>query len=205
MHTTPSYLGLLNAIAVGELGGETLFRAWSSATADADVRSVVDTVALREAEHARSFAKRINELGFSVRDRADPDLARRVDIAASSAVCDREKFELLGFAKEPAPGPDFFARFFDDTSIDIQSGELLGRYISEERDTGRRLRACHAMLCAREPAPVSSSTTRAADELSERLSRIEATLVAVTETLAARAGAAPEAAGTPKAKPVKQR
>lgn len=150
METKPSYLGLLNAIAVGELGGEALLCAWGSACTDPEVQPVLVLVMLREAEHARSFAKRINELGFSVQDRPDPKLAGRIEMASRSDLSDREKLEQLGFAKEPAAGPDFFARFFDDCTIDIHTGELLGRYISEERDTGRRFRACHAALCERE-------------------------------------------------------
>src|SRR6187551_759404 len=65
MDSKPTYLGLLNAVAVGELGGEELFKAWAAATPSDDVRGVLETVALREAEHARSFAKRIDELGYS--------------------------------------------------------------------------------------------------------------------------------------------
>ena len=141
----PSYLGLLNAVAVGELGGERLFKAWAGATKDPDVRSLCETVALREAEHARSFAKRIDELGFTVRRRDDPELSDRVAMAKSKKLTDVEKFERLGFAREPRDR-DIFSRFFDDMTIDIQTGELLGRYISEERDTGRRLRACYATL-----------------------------------------------------------
>ncbi len=31
-------------------------------------------------------------------------------------------------------------------TMDVQTGALMGRYISEERDTGRQLRACYAQL-----------------------------------------------------------
>ena len=44
-------------------------------------------------------------------------------------------------ATEPTEPADQFARFFEDTTIDPQTGELLGRYIAEERDTGRRPRS----------------------------------------------------------------
>jgi len=145
MSDKPSYLGLLNAVAVGELGGEQLFTAWAGATKNDDVRGVLQTVALREAEHARAFAKRIDELGYTVRERDDPKLEKRVAVATSKKLGDREKFERLGFGR-PATSPDIFSRFFDDVTIDITTGELLGRYISEERDTGRRLAACYATL-----------------------------------------------------------
>ena len=54
------------------------------------------TVALREAEHARSFAKRIDELGYSVLPKDDPALPDRIATAKSKKLTDREKFEKLG-------------------------------------------------------------------------------------------------------------
>ena len=143
MDSKPTYLGLLNAVAVGELGGEALFNAWAAVTPSEDVRGVLQTVALREAEHARSFAKRIDELGYSVRPKDDPGLPGRIATAKSKRLSDRQKFEKFGLTYD-REGPDIFTRFFDDMTIDIQTGELLGRYVSEERDTGRRLKACYA-------------------------------------------------------------
>ena len=105
MSEKPSYLGLLNAIAVGELGGEQLFEAWAATTPNDDVRCVLQTVALREGEHARAFAKRLDELGFGVLDRPDPNLAGRVEIARSTTMSDCEKFERLGFVEGSRSGP----------------------------------------------------------------------------------------------------
>ncbi len=183
MSEKPSYLGLLNAIAVGEAGGEKLFNAWAAATPNADVRCVAEMVALREAEHSKSFAKRINELGYSVIPKDDPSLPARLATAAATDISDCEKFEKLGFARIPSKGPDIFSKFFDDISIDIQTGELLGRYVSEERDTGRKLKACHAALAA-EAAVANSDTPASVTALSNRLDRIEAMLCELTEALA---------------------
>ena len=186
MSDKPSYLGLLNAIAVGERGGEQLFDTWACATTNDDVRAVLRTVALREGEHARSFAKRIDELGFSVLDRPDADLPRRLELAASTTVSDREKFERLGFSKAPE-GRDVFASFFDDTTMDIETGTLMGRYVSEERDTGRRLRACYAALVAAEPGTSAAGSTSdgvTTDELCARLDRIEQTLASLAKATA---------------------
>ena len=158
MDSKPTYLGLLNAVAVGELGGEALFNAWAAATPSEDVRGVLQTVALREAEHARSFAKRIDELGYSVLPKDDPGLAGRIATAKSKKLTDREKFEKLGFTYR-REGPDIFSRFFDDVTIDIQTGELLGRYLSEERDTGRRLKACYASLLAADGDTTAKAAT----------------------------------------------
>ena len=44
--------------------------------------------------------------------------------------------------------PDIFDGLFKDHSIDIRTGELLGRYIAEERDTARLLRSCYEQLAA---------------------------------------------------------
>lgn len=156
MDSKPTYLGLLNAVAVGELGGEELFTAWAAVTPSDDVRGLLETVALREAEHARSFAKRIDELGYSVRPKDDPGLPGRIATAKSKRLSDRQKFEKFGLTYD-REGPDIFTRFFDDMTIDIQTGELLGRYLSEERDTGRRLKACYAALLAADGGTTAKS------------------------------------------------
>jgi rubrerythrin len=171
MSDKPSYLGLLNAIAVGEQGGETLLKAWAAATPNPAVRATMEAVALREGEHAKSFAKRINELGYSVVPKEDPDLAGRCDIAGSTTLTDCEKFERLGYKRaEENKDKDIFAKFFDDVTMDIRTGELMGRYVSEERDSVRMLRACYNA--------VSSATMGSADttSLEARLDRIEAAL-----------------------------
>jgi rubrerythrin len=169
----PSYLGLLNAISVAEAEAEGYLGCWADVTPRDDVRQVLRTVALREGEHAKAFAKRICELGFEVRPgEADPDKAA---IAASTTLTDREKFEKLGLGREPGDGPDVFAGMFADSTIDIQTGGLLGRYIAEERDSGRMFRACYQALCADEP----DGTAASADDLAavnERLDRIEAAI-----------------------------
>ena len=89
--------------------------------------------------------------------------------------------------------PDVFASFFDDTTIDPVTGALMGRYIAEERDTGRMLRACHAELAATTPQPPISGDTAGADiQLGmhlERLDRIECALASLAAAVAATAKA----------------
>ena len=147
MSAKPSYLGLLNAIAVAERQAGEYLRCWAAVTPNADVRAVIHTVALREAEHGMAFEKRIDELGYGVDRRPDPKHAQRMKTAASTKLSDREKFEKLRLGRAAANGSaDIFDRFFKDKDIDPQTGGLLGRYIAEERDTGRRLAACYAAL-----------------------------------------------------------
>jgi hypothetical protein len=57
--------------------------------------------------------------------------------------------ELLGLGRlDTGDRPDIFDGFFKDHSIDIRTGELLGRYIAEERDSARLLRSCYEQLKA---------------------------------------------------------
>ena len=59
-------------------------------------------------------------------------------IASSTKLSDREKFEQLGLGRAPTNGKsDIFDRFFENKDLDPQTGGLLGRYVAEERDTGR--------------------------------------------------------------------
>ena len=143
MTAEPSYLPLLQHIADRETSGAVLFSVWAAHTAEPLVAAMLRTVALREEEHALAFRKRVDELGFIAVPRVDADLGGRVAIAVSSEMGTKQKFEMLGFG---APRPDPFARMFDDTSIDINTGALLGRYIAEERDSARMIDACYEGL-----------------------------------------------------------
>jgi rubrerythrin len=160
MSDKPSYLGLLNSLAVTEGRAHQFFSAWIDKTPDPDLKAVLTTVCLREGEHGMIFAKRIDELGYALREKPDPASDERM-IIASSDMSDLEKFEKLGLAKEE---PNF-AALFNDPTIDPRTGELLGRYIAEERDTLRMFKCCYEELVARrdnamvEPADSASSTS----------------------------------------------
>ena len=159
MDTKPSYLGLLNAIAMGERNGAELFSCWSSVTTNPDVGAVLHTVALREAEHAVAFEKRIDELGFGVVPRTDPQHEAKMTIAASTTLSDRQKLEQLKLIRLPnGTGGDVFDTMFENKDLDPVTGGLLGRYIAEERDTGRLLTGCHGALCVAEGTPVAAAS-----------------------------------------------
>jgi rubrerythrin len=141
----PSYLGLLNAIALGEGRAHQYLSCWAAKTPDPDVKKIIATVAIREGEHSHAFTKRLCELGFAVQDRPDTTFEKNMGIA--NADCsDLEKFEALGYGRGGEMSRDPFKGIFDDESIDVQTGELLGRYIAEERDSGRMLRGCYNVL-----------------------------------------------------------
>jgi hypothetical protein len=186
MSEKPSYIGLLNAISLGESEAECYLNAWAAVTPDDGVRSVISTVALREGEHGKAFEKRLCELGFGLQPR-ESDAAAKLEIASSKTLTDREKFEKLGVGRsvaDRAGDNDVFVNMFKDTTIDIQTSTLLGRYVAEERDSGRMLAGCYNELCRRENGDTLSPSVAAG--LEARLDRMEGLLEKVCETLTAR-------------------
>jgi hypothetical protein len=175
MSEKPSYLGLLNAIAIGERRGHAVLSAWRETTGDAELAATLDVVAIREQEHAATFIKRLCELGYGVREKPNPAFDDRL-AAARSTISDAEKFRrVLGYGEVAAADP--LARLFDDHSIDPQTGALLGRFIAEERDSERRLRAQWARVQAQSaatPAPVAEDELLG--EIGVRIDRLARTI-----------------------------
>jgi len=146
----PTYLGRLNAVAEAEMHGYRYFTAWSERTTDPVVRVAVLKVAAREGEHALTFARRVNELGFEVRPRTTTDDDNRRAEVAGSDRSDLEKLEALGYGADwDQSRPDLFDDWFADHSIDPATGQLLGRFIAEERDTSRIMHGAWQDLSAR--------------------------------------------------------
>lgn len=148
MPDKPSYLSLLNAVALNEAKAHRYLQAWIEQTDDPEVKAVLQRVSWREGEHGMSFAKRLNELGFEVRDKSEYITEERYSVATSD-LSDRQKIEKLGL-HELDKLLDYFDTVFKDHTIDIETGALLGRYIAEEFDSARLLRNCWEHLCARE-------------------------------------------------------
>jgi len=192
MSKKPSYLGLLNAIAIGEERGYRLFTTWAETTTNPDLARVLNRVALREREHAAAFAKRVNELGYSLKPAPAEEFESAMALA-ESARSDRKKFESLlkfsdetsankrGKGKKKHKDKDPLSRIFRDHSIDIQTGELLGRFIAEERDSERLLRACYERLCEEAKAEQedwkhNGESKLSLQDLGMRLDRLSETL-----------------------------
>jgi hypothetical protein len=166
MSDKPSYLGLLNAIAVAESAACEYLTVWADTTPSPDVRKVLLTVAAREGEHGMSFAKRINELGYEVRRKDDPNQDKTLALVRSDR-SDLKKFEKLKLHElDTGDQPDIFDGLFTDHTIDIRTGELLGRYIAEERDSARLFRSCYEQLTA--------AGNGSADATSESLQSLDA-------------------------------
>ncbi len=187
MADKPSYLGLLNAIANGEARGFELLDCWSRTTTDPELAADLHMVAVRENEHAAAFAKRMCELGFDVRENADARFAKRLAYAGNPNKPDRKKFaKLLGYGKKSAGNarqdtPDALARLLDDPTIDPCTGALLGRFIAEERDSGRRLRAAWQRCLATEQAAQAASVND--DSVEETLEELCARMDELTRRM----------------------
>jgi hypothetical protein len=194
----PSYLGLLNAVALAETAAHEYLEAWIAVTPSDDVRAVLQCVSAREGEHGKAFAKRINELGYTLRPKEDPSHADRVAFAGSS-LSDLEKMEKLGLGRlDTGDKPDVFDGFFKDHSIDVGTGELLGRYIAEERDSARLLRSCYEQLCT--AAGTTAAVTPAAAQSGDRLAALESkvdAICAAVEDIRGSLGAKPAPARKP--------
>ncbi len=183
MAQKPSYLGLLNGISIAEGRAADYLEAWCARATDPDLQATLRTVSLREREHSLAFAKRINELGFEVKPSdAIPSFSEQMDIVTSDC-SDYEKADALGLFKAAptSDGPDIFSGFFNDTTIDIQTGALLGRYICEERDTARMIADCSAKLKAKH---AGGNGGVAADRLAALESKLDAVCDAVTQLTA---------------------
>lgn len=167
MNDKPSYLGLLNAIALGEGRAAVYLRCWADTTPHPEVAGVLRSIAIREAEHSMAFEKRLDELGYSVIDMPDAYQDKAMAVASSTTMSDREKFEELKLHRPPTTGKsDIFDKFFENKDIDPITGGLLGRYVAEERDSGRRFAACYdaleAMAVAAPATPAAKKPRKAA-------------------------------------------
>jgi hypothetical protein len=158
MADAPKYLGLLCSIANAESDAHQYLTAWRETTTDPDVHAVLTTVAAREGEHGMAFAKRVVELGFDFERMESPRLPDQLAVARSDR-SDREKAEHFGLHRAESV-LSFFDDVFKDHSIDIRTGELLGRYIAEEHDTARLAAGCYGELCARADRPAPKPRTR---------------------------------------------
>lgn len=150
----PSFLGLMNAIAVAETEAERYLLGWADATDDPEVERALRFVAMREGEHGKAFAKRMLELGYEVRWPAPAASDAKFAMACSS-MTDIEKFDAFGVGKAPG-GPDVFDKMFENKDLDPITGGLLGRYIAEERDSGRVLHEARACATAAAAAAVTA-------------------------------------------------
>jgi hypothetical protein len=177
----PTFLGLLNSVSLAESAAHCYLEEWIAVTEHDGVRDTLQKVSVREGEHGKAFAKRINELGYNLKPKDDPGQAKRMEIAGSCEMSDLEKMEAFGLGRlDSGDAPDVFDRFFADKTIDPITGALLGRYIAEERDSGRLLKACYEQLCAEAGRPARSSS-KTDDRIAALDAKVDAVCGAVEE------------------------
>ena len=179
MADKPSYLGLLNAVSNAETRAYCYLTAWAEVTTDPDVRAVLLTVAAREGEHGWHSPSASTSLASScspptTRDSRTAWPSRRRATRPTSRSSTRSVCSTTARAEGE---PDVFDNFFRDHSIDIQTGELLGRYIAEERDTLRLVSGCASILKSR----TNGSASPSADQLAGLENKVDAVCRAVEE------------------------
>ena len=144
MDNRPTFIPLLNSVSRAETAAGEAFTEWAQSTTDKRLAKTLRLVAMRESEHGIAFAKRMLEFGCEVYDDG-LDFTAELRKIVGSKRSDLSKMKALGFNKLGS-GPDIFDNFFRDKMLDPTTGALLGRYICEERDTGRLLKAEHDRL-----------------------------------------------------------
>ena len=161
MAKQPSFVASLNYVANAERRGQELFEKWAAATDDEALRGVLSTVAVREAEHSWAFEKRLDELGFPVKKTdADSRFVKLRRLMGSSKTTDAEKFAAFGVdgTAPKADGEDQLLTLLADRTIDPRTGELIGRFICEERDSGRLLQNAYRAMNRRSAKPKSPAS-----------------------------------------------
>jgi hypothetical protein len=180
MSDAPTYLGLLNAIALAESRAHCYFEAWIAVTPNPAVKEVLQTVSWREGEHGMAFAKRINELGYQLREK-DDERSDKAMAVASSDMRDIDKFRELRLHRIGDEVLGFFDNVFADHTIDVQTGMLLGRYVAEEHDSARLLRQCYEALVAGERGADDEGPDTFDDRLDLLTGQVESLCRAVDE------------------------
>jgi hypothetical protein len=151
----PKYLGLLNAISLAESEAGVYLEAWANATTDEDLACTLRLVAAREASHGEVFCRRLAELGYDLRQKVDPKSAARLARYANPKVSDLEK--IRPDREETDPFVEIRQAMAEGV-YDPMTCNLLQWYITEEEDSGRRLREAYA--CVREKAGVGRTNAK---------------------------------------------
>lgn len=138
----PTYLGLLNAISLGETEAGIYLRAWADATSDEALACTLRLVAARETSHGQLFCRMLNELGYELRHKPNPEAAARVARYGNPKISDLDK---IGAARREVDSNPFAAieRRMAAGEFDPVTHNMLSWYICEERDSGKKLRAAY--------------------------------------------------------------
>ena len=143
--TVLHYLELLDNIASGERRAGVFLQAWADTTPDPELRACLSMVANREMSHYQIFKRRIEELGGTWTETADPDFAARLQVN-SSRIPDVEKMRWANARQAQRQGPTIRNRYeaaMVDETVDPLTRALLRWFAAVEADSGARLRALY--------------------------------------------------------------
>jgi hypothetical protein len=181
--TKPRYLGLLNAISLGETQAGIYLRAWADATADEDLAGTLRLVAARETSHGEVFCRRLCELGYELRQKVDPGAAERIARYANPKISDLDK---IGRSRNEVDKDPFgeIEQKMKEGVYDPLTCNLLGWYICEERDSLKRLREAYARVrgkagAAPTPAARANGGAAASNGTGEKSSHISPDVQAI--------------------------
>ena len=133
----PGYLDLLNTICLQEGRAGVYLQAWSDKTQDSALKQCLEMVAARETSHYHIFKRRIRELGFELREEADPDYPEQLRIA-SSDMPDGEKVKSFEHLEQRQPKPTVQERCeaaMKDEMVDSLTRSLLRWFAEVEADS----------------------------------------------------------------------
>ena len=147
----PAYLGLLNALYIGESRAGVYLKAWADVCSDVELQRAIALVAARESTHGEVFRQRIERLGFSVREKEDPDGPERLRVYGDPAISDAEKIRYGRGETQTEDRPDPLASIEArvDDSMDQLTRVTMAWYIAEERDTVELLKGAYTDALAR--------------------------------------------------------
>lgn len=178
----PAYIKMLGDIAVGEARGAEAFKCWAQTTKHEEFAKSLNIIAIREAEHASAFEKRLCELGYPCEGALGADFVTMMEMFESDA-SDIEKLECFGAHKPVFDDP--FDDVFKDKTIDGQTGALLGRFIAEERSSIAMLQNCYKHLSGSATEATRSNGAAEADMDGVSLSDICEAVTSLTGMVAA--------------------
>ena len=181
--TKPRYLGLLNAISLGETHAGIYLRAWADATSDDDLACTLRLVAARESSHGDVFCRRLCELGYDLRPKVDAGAAERIARYANPKISDLEK---IGRSRNEVDKDPFgeIEQKMKEGFYDPLTCNLLGWYICEERDSLKRLREAYARVRAKageatRPANGANGSANASNGAGEKASHVSPDVQAI--------------------------
>ena len=181
----PGYLGLLNAISLGESRAGVYLNAWADVTPDSELAACLRLVAARETNHGETFCRRIREMGFDVLERPDPNYEETLARLGSRDLTDAEKIK----RQDGEGGEDPFKGIEEQIAqgiFDPLTERMLTWYIGEERDSGDILREAYAKVRAKgngASGGVSADTQAIIACMSQGFDRLQACLAEIRTAL----------------------